>query len=131
MGIPMVHDRIAQDAVFEGFLAPIFEPQSSRKLVRVHPRENCHQAIERVLELHRQGYQVVLDADIKGFFDNPSHRCDHGSRGGRGGRRQHPDTLVERFLTLGVMEDGVFKPPTIGTPQGGVITPPTMLQNRP
>jgi len=40
-------------------------------------------------------------------------------------------TLVERFLTSGVMEDGVFKPTTIGTPQGGVITPPTMLQNFP
>ncbi len=31
--------------------------------------------------------------------------------------------LVERFLTAGVMEDGVFKPTTIGTPQGGVISP--------
>ena len=32
-------------------------------------------------------------------------------------------TLLERFLTAGVMEDGVFKPTTIGTPQGGVISP--------
>ena len=31
--------------------------------------------------------------------------------------------LVERFLTSGVMEDGVFKPTTIGTPQGGVVSP--------
>nr|VFJ65364.1 MAG: group II intron reverse transcriptase/maturase [Candidatus Kentron sp. FW] len=31
--------------------------------------------------------------------------------------------LVERFLRAGVMEDGVFKPTTIGTPQGGVISP--------
>jgi len=30
---------------------------------------------------------------------------------------------VERFLTAGVMEDGVFKPTTVGTPQGGVISP--------
>ncbi len=32
-------------------------------------------------------------------------------------------TLLERFLTAGVMEDGAFKPTTIGTPQGGVISP--------
>jgi group II intron reverse transcriptase/maturase len=31
--------------------------------------------------------------------------------------------LVERFLAAGVMEDGVFKPTTIGTPQGGVVSP--------
>jgi RNA-directed DNA polymerase len=31
--------------------------------------------------------------------------------------------LVERFLRAGVMENGVFKPTTIGTPQGGVISP--------
>jgi group II intron reverse transcriptase/maturase len=31
--------------------------------------------------------------------------------------------LVERFLTAGVMEDGVFTPTTLGTPQGGVISP--------
>ena len=31
--------------------------------------------------------------------------------------------LVERFLRAGVIEDGVFKPTTVGTPQGGVISP--------
>jgi RNA-directed DNA polymerase len=31
--------------------------------------------------------------------------------------------IVERFLKSGVMEDGAFKPTTIGTPQGGVISP--------
>ena len=36
--------------------------------------------------------------------------------------------LVERFLKAGVMEEGVFRPATVGTPQGGVITPPTMLR---
>lgn len=31
--------------------------------------------------------------------------------------------LVQRFLTAGVMENGVFKPTTVGTPQGGIISP--------
>ena len=31
--------------------------------------------------------------------------------------------LVERFLRAGVMENGVFKPTTVGTPQGGVFSP--------
>jgi len=39
--------------------------------------------------------------------------------------------LVEKFLTAGVMENGVFKPATVGTPQGGVVTPQTMLRTGP
>jgi len=31
--------------------------------------------------------------------------------------------LIQRFLTAGVMEDGVYKPTTVGTPQGGVVSP--------
>src|SRR6266702_6934802 len=31
--------------------------------------------------------------------------------------------LVEKFLTSGVMDNGIFKPTTIGTPQGGVVSP--------
>ena len=31
--------------------------------------------------------------------------------------------LIEKFLKAGVMENGVFKPTTIGTPQGGVVSP--------
>jgi len=30
-------------------------------------------ALEAVLKLHGEGYPFVLDADIKGFFDNLSH----------------------------------------------------------
>jgi RNA-directed DNA polymerase len=32
-------------------------------------------------------------------------------------------SLIWKFLAAGVMENGVFKPTTIGTPQGGVISP--------
>ena len=31
--------------------------------------------------------------------------------------------LIQKFLRSGVMEEGVFKPTTVGTPQGGVISP--------
>ena len=121
LGIPVVRDRVAQE-VLRRLLAPIFEPQFHDASYGFIPGRNCHQAIERVLELHRQGYKVVLDADIQGFFDAIPHSiimealaaevADGNILG-----------LVERFLTAGVMEDGVFKPTTIGTPQGGVISP--------
>lgn len=121
LGIPVVRDRVAQE-VIRRLLAPIFEPQFHEHSYGFIPGRNCHQAIERVLELHRQGHRVVLDADIKGFFDNLSHRVIMGAV-----RAEVADgnilNLVERFLTAGVMEDGVFTPTTLGTPQGGVISP--------
>jgi group II intron reverse transcriptase/maturase len=75
-----------------------------------------------VLELHRQGYRWVLDADIKGFFDNLSHEAL---------MRELSDVvadgnilqLVEKFLRAGVMEGGKLLPTRVGTPQGGVASP--------
>lgn len=121
LGIPVVRDRVGQQ-VIRRLLAPIFEPMFHEASFGFIKARNCHQAIERVLELHRLGYKVVLDADIAGFFDNIPHSvimdavaaevADGNILG-----------LVEKFLTAGVMENGVFKPTKIGTPQGGVVTP--------
>jgi len=79
-------------------------------------------AVQRVLELKRRGYQHVLDADIKGFFNNiPHHVIMNGvSALVADGNILY---LVEQFLRAGVIEDGVFMPTQVGTPQGGVISP--------
>lgn len=121
LGIPVVRDRVAQE-VIRRLLAPIFEPQFHDNSYGFIPGRNCHQAIERVLKLHSEGYRVVLDADIQGFFDNLSHRVIMAAVAAEVADGNIL-TLVERFLTSGVMEDGVFKPTTIGTPQGGVVSP--------
>jgi RNA-directed DNA polymerase len=121
LGIPAVRDRIAQE-VLRLLLSPLFEPIFHDDSYGFRPARNCHQAVQRVLELHRQGYAQVLDADIKGFFDNIPHAvimagvavevADGNILG-----------LVEAFLKAGVMEEGAFRPTTVGTPQGGVISP--------
>jgi len=121
LGIPVVRDRVAQEVV-RRLLAPVFEPRFHDASYGFIMGRNCHQAIERVLELHRQGDKVVLDADIKGFFDNIPHKVimDAVAAEIADGNILN---LVEKFLKAGVMENGVFKPTTIGTPQGGVISP--------
>jgi group II intron reverse transcriptase/maturase len=121
LGIPTVRDRVAQE-VLRRLLAPIFEPLFHENSYGFIPNRNCHMAIERVLELHRQGNHVVLDADIQGFFDNIPHKIimqKVAAEIADGNILR----LVERFLIAGVMEDGVFSPTNIGTPQGGVISP--------
>jgi RNA-directed DNA polymerase len=121
LGIPAVRDRVAQEVV-RRLLEPIFEPLFHVDSYGFRPKRNCHMALRRLLWLHAQGYTVVLDADIQGFFDNIPHHVIMQAV-----REEVADgnilDLVERFLTSGVMEDGVFKPTTIGTPQGGVISP--------
>jgi RNA-directed DNA polymerase len=71
LGIPAVRDRVAQEVIRQ-LLSPLFERIFHDDSYGFRPARNCHQAVERVLELHQQGYNQVLDADIKGFLDHAS-----------------------------------------------------------
>ena len=121
LGIPAVRDRVAQE-VLRRLLNPIFEAKFHDHSYGFRLERSCHQAVEKVLELGRQGYRHVFDADISGFFDNLSHAAimrelsevvaDGNILG-----------LVEKFLRAGVMEGGKIRPTRVGTPQGGVVSP--------
>ncbi len=121
LGIPAVRDRVAQE-VLRRLLHPIFEPLFHDASYGFRPGRNCHQALAKVLELHQAGFQVVLDADIVGFFDNLPQQlikeavAAHVADG-------NILNLVQKFLRAGVLVDGVFQPTKVGTPQGGVISP--------
>jgi RNA-directed DNA polymerase len=121
LGIPAVRDRVAQE-VLRQLLNPLFERIFHDDSYGFRPARGCHMAVERVVELHQQGHTHVLDADIKGFFDNIPHDvimagvADEVADG-------NILRLVERFLKAGVMEEGQFRPTSVGTPQGGVISP--------
>jgi group II intron reverse transcriptase/maturase len=121
LGIPAVRDRVAQEAL-RRLLNPIFERLFHDASYGFRQGRNCHQALLKVLELHQAGYQVILDADIQGFFDNLPHEVIMEAVAA-----QVADgnilRLIQKFLRSGVMEQGVFKPTTVGTPQGGVISP--------
>jgi RNA-directed DNA polymerase len=121
LGIPAVRDRVGQE-VLRRLLNPIFEAKFHDHSYGFRPGRSCHQAVEKVLELGRQGYRYVLDADISGFFDNLSHSAimrelSHVVADGNILR------LVEKFLKAGVMEGGKIRPTRVGTPQGGVASP--------
>ena len=121
LGIPSVRCRIAQEVV-RLLINPIYEKIFHQDSYGFRPGRNCHQAVRKVLELTRKGYTHVVDADIKGFFDNIPHHLIMKAM-----TAEIADgkvlTLIERFLKAGVMEEGVLYPTTKGTPQGGVISP--------
>jgi group II intron reverse transcriptase/maturase len=121
LGIPAVRDRVAQEVV-RLLLSPLFERLFHDDSYGFRPDRNCHMAVQQVLKLHQQGYTHVLDADIKGFFDNLPHQVIMAGVAAEVADGNILD-LVERFLKAGVMEEDVFQPTTVGTPQGGVISP--------
>jgi RNA-directed DNA polymerase len=126
LGIPAVRDRIAQE-VLRRLLSPLFERQFHDDSYGFRPGRSAHQAVARVLELRRQRYTYVLDADIKGCFDHLSHQAVM-SELARVVADGNILRLVEKFLKAGVLEDGKVRSTREGTPQGGVFTPATMLQ---
>jgi retron-type reverse transcriptase len=78
--------------------------------------------MELVVQYRSEGYRYVLDADIKGFFDDIPHQLimDLINREISDGNILG---LIRKFLQAGVMEDGMVKPTSKGTPQGGIVSP--------
>ena len=89
LGIPAVRDRVAQEVV-RRLLSPIFERLFHHSSYGFRPKRSCHLALEAVLEHHRQGNNVVLDADIKGFFDNIPFKVIMNAVAAFRGRREYP-----------------------------------------
>jgi group II intron reverse transcriptase/maturase len=115
LGIPTVKCRVAQEVVRQ-LINPTFEKQFHEMSFGFRPGRNCHQAVECVVDYIRQGYTYVVDADIKGFFDNIPHNLIMESVAAKivDGKILY---LIERFLKSGVMEEGQLKPTVKGTPQ--------------
>ncbi len=121
LGIPAVRCRIAQETI-RMLINPIFESLFHNNSHGFREKRSCHSAMEQLKLFHRQGYRFVLDADVKGFFDNIPHKLIMGLLA-----REIADgnilNLIKKFLQAGVMEEDVVQPTRQGTPQGGVISP--------
>jgi RNA-directed DNA polymerase len=121
LGIPTVTCRVAQEVV-RRLINPTFERKFHENSFGFRPGRNCHQAVYKVKEYLNQGFRYVVDADIKGFFDNIPHElimAEVAAEIADGNIL----SLIERFLKSGVMEEGQLRPTKKGTPQGGVISP--------
>lgn len=118
LGIPSVKCRVAQE-VIRRIINPIFERLFHNSSHGYRQDRSCHTALEELFEYHKQGYNVVLEADIKGFFDNISQKLIMAmvTREISYGKTLN---TIKKFLKAGVMEEGKFVPTRKGTPQGGL-----------
>lgn len=121
LGIPTLRDRVVQAAVRQ-VLEPIFERDFAEHSYGFRPNRGCKDALRRVAQLLQQGYNWVVDADLKSYFDTiPQEKLMALIEEKVSDSRVLE--LIRMFLSQGVMEEGKYWTPEAGTPQGGVISP--------
>ena len=121
LGIPTVRDRIIQMSTKQ-VIEPIFEADFLNCSYGFRPNRSAHDALEEIKSAMNAGFTIVLDADIKGFFDNINHDKLLELVYQRINDRRILK-LIRKWLKCGVMDSGVPKETEKGTPQGGVISP--------
>jgi RNA-directed DNA polymerase len=119
LGIPTIMDRCLQ-AMVKNALEPFWEAKFEGTSYGFRPGRSCHDAIVKVYLLARPNKRKrwIIDADIKGAYDNISHDYLLQALGDAPGKE-----LARQWLKAGVLEDGAFCHTPAGTPQGGVISP--------
>jgi group II intron reverse transcriptase/maturase len=86
------------------------------------PGRNPHQALDALyVGIVRKRVNWVLDADIRGFFDNMSHEWTMKFIEHRVADRRIL-RLIQKWLKAGVSEDGQWSETKTGTPQGSVAS---------
>jgi RNA-directed DNA polymerase len=122
LGVAALEDKIVQRAV-RTVLECIYEEDFKGFSYGYRPGRGCHRALDALsVGIQRQKVNWILDADIRGFFDNIDHEwllkfLEHRISDRRLLR------LLKKWLRAGVSEDGEWSPSTVGTPQGAVISP--------
>ncbi len=118
LGIPCHEDKLVQMQVSR-ILDAVYEQEFLDCSFGFRPDRNCHDAL-KVLNhvIEKRNINYVVDADIKGFFDNVNHAVLMELLQMRIGDPKLL-SLIKRILVAGVMEDGQVKPTEKGVPQGG------------
>ena len=123
LGIPATEDKLLQLAV-KRILEAIYEADFLRCSYGYRPNVGAQDAVQKLtVKLQFGSYHFVVEADIKGFFDNVDHKWMVRMLQERIDDRALI-RLIKKWLKAGILEtDGKVIHPVTGTPQGGVISP--------
>ena len=126
LGISALENKIVELGITR-ILRSIYEEDFLDCSFGFRPKRNCHQAINRVDKLiMAKPVNHIVEADIKGFFDNVSHEELLRFLEIRIVDRTLLELIV-RFLKAGYVDDGLLVRSESGTPQGSILSP--MLAN--
>jgi RNA-directed DNA polymerase len=122
LGIAALEDKIVQQAVVT-VLNQIYEEDFVGFSYGFRPGRSQHAALDALwVGIMRKKVNWILDADVRGFFDNLSHEwmvkfIEHRIADRRILR------LIQKWLRAGVSEEGKWSKTEVGTPQGAVASP--------
>lgn len=126
LGLPAIEDKIVQKGIAR-ILEAIYEADFMDCSYGFRSKRSCHQALKALNDtMMSKPVSYVIEADIKGFFDNVSHEWMMKFLEVRI-RDSSLLLLIRRFLKAGYMESGKLIRSEQGTPQGGNLSP--MLAN--
>jgi group II intron reverse transcriptase/maturase len=126
LGLPSLEDKIVQKGISR-ILEAVYEEDFLDCSYGFRPGRSCHDALREVDQIiMKRPVRYVIEADIKGFFDNVSHDWLLKMLEVR---IKDPSflLLIRRFLKAGYMEEDKLVKTEQGTPQGGNLSP--MLAN--
>lgn len=123
LGIPAINDKLLQTGV-KIIMEAIYEPDFLPCSYGYRPNRGPQDAIKDISKTLTYGhYHYIVEADIKGYFDNIDHdilmdmlslRIDDKVFSG----------LINKWLKAGILDtDGQVIHPDTGTKQGGTISP--------
>lgn len=123
LGIPALEDKIVQKAVAT-ILEAIYEQDFVDTSFGYRPGKSPRMAVDELnFQLQYRGLGYVVEADIKGFFDNLSHDILLELLSKRIDDKAFLN-LIRKWLKAGILDtDGKVICPETGTPQGGIVSP--------
>lgn len=122
LGVLVLEDKIVQRATAE-VLSAVYEQDFVRFSYGFRPGRSPHQALDALsVGIMRRKVNWVLDADIRGFFDTLEHEWLVKFVEHRVGDRRIV-RLIQKWLNVGVLEEGKHIDTEMGTIQGGSISP--------
>lgn len=122
LGLPALEDKIVQAGLVR-ILQAIYEQDFIDDSYGFRPERSCHDALRALSQTVESGLtHHIVEADIKGFFDNVDQdqlmtflACRIGDK--------RIMRYIKRFLKAGIQEDGAYRASDRGVPQGGVMSP--------
>lgn len=117
LGIPTMYDRAIQ-ALYALALDPVSETKADKVSFGFRKYRSCDDAKEYLFKLlgREVSAQWILEADIKGCFDNISHEWLMENI-------PLESKILNQFLRSGYKYNKQLFPTEKGTPQGGIISP--------
>lgn len=121
LGIPTVTDRLLQQAVLQ-VMMPRFEYEFSESSFGFRPNKSLHQAVMKAQGYINDGFQYIVDIDLKTFFDEVDHcyllqllyrkiKCTETMR------------LIRKWLRSPIQINGKLIKRRKGVPQGSPLSP--------